>query len=630
MSQRIIALKNPKYHCYINASLQLIYDMTMRDIYKIQLFILNEDETKFLKSLYNFKFNDVSVKQYLVDKYYKGTQEDAAEFLMKKILSLNNPLFLCNIFVIREAYTIYPMGFEGKNSISEILTDENIQVFDTTLDIVLQLKRFTTRSLKVKNEVIPDHIVTLKEKDKDVVSKFRLKGCIVHLGETIDEGHYVYITFSDDGKPDLLVNDEIIEKYNSAKHGVKYNYLQNGYVYLYKKIGYFDRNKYKDILSKSRELTYYSAIERLLKNSEKYLAEEKYLNDESISLYSAFLKERYTDNFYWNSQNVKEAILANVQENPEMKDDLILPLKNYETYIKKLTNNTKFCEDISKHVCIFKNNYIFFPVNLFDNHWILVVYDTKHKLLTGCDSYISEFTKKATEEVLSKLAKYLKFEFFYRHRKRDDTSQKRELYSLELFTVDECEFIYLDEQQLIQQKDTFNCGVFVCWYMYCLCNSLPLTTPILPNFKDEILTKIFTTELSEFTGKKSLESFWSYELKNPMKTSDPVEITGVKPAKSKVEDSDSDFEIINPPPLKKKKKDGSKKKRGDGSKKKKIDGSKNKGRDGAKGSKKKKGGDVLKGSKKKGRDGAKGSKKKGRDGSKGSKKKKRDGSKKKK
>jgi len=306
--------------------------------------------------------------------------------------------------------------------------------------------------------------------------------------------------------------------------------------------------------------------------------------------------------------------LANVQEDPEMKDDYILPLKNYETYIKKLTNNTKFCEDISKHVCIFKNNYIFFPVNLFDNHWILVVYDTKDKLLTGCDSYISAFTKRATEEeVLSKLAKYLKFEFFYRHRKRGDTSQKRELYKLELSTVDDCEFIYLDEKQLIQQKDTFNCGVFVCWYMYCLCNSLPLTTPILPNFRDEILTKIFTTDLSEFTGKKSLESFWSYELKNPMKTSDPVVMTGVKPVKSKVEvidliDSDSDFEIIDSPPLKKMKKDGSKKKRGDGSKKKKRDGSK----------------------KKKGRDGSKGSKKKKRDGSKGSKKKKRDGSKKKK
>jgi hypothetical protein len=130
--------------------------------------------------------------------------------------------------------------------------------------------------------------------------------------------------------------------------------------------------------------------------------------------------------------------------------------------------------------------------------------------------------------------------------------------------------------------------------MYCLCNSLPLTTPILPNFRDEILTKIFTTDLSEFTGKKSLESFWSYE-KESMETSDPVNdpvMTGVKPAKSKFEVIDlidSDFEIIDhPPPLKKKKKDGSKKKRGDGSKKKKRrDGSKKKKRDGSKGSKKK-------------------------------------------
>lgn len=596
MSQRRIALENPKYHCYINASLQLIYDMTMRDIYKIQLFLFKEDKTKFLTSLYNFKFdNDVSVKQYLVDKYYKGTQEDAAEFLMNKILFLNNPLFLCDIFVIREAYTIYPMGFEGKNSISEILTDENIQVFDTTLDIVLQLKRFTSRSLKVKDEVIPDHIVTLKEKDKDVVSKFRLKGCIVHLGKTIDEGHYVYITFSDDGKPDLLVNDEIIEKYNPSKHGVKYNYLQNGYVYLYKKIGYFDRNKYKDILSKSRKLTYYKAIERLLKNSEKYSAKEKYLNDESISLYSAFLKERYTDNFYWYSQNVNTIL------NKDEKDS---ELNHYKNNIRRFT----------KKVNIFDSKYIFFPVNLFNGlHWILVVYDTQNKILTGYDSYIKGIPNEVIDEILKKVLVYLRLEFFTLFRKKDDTSQKREHYVLT-----GVELQVLIAEQLVQQEDDFNCGVFVCWYMYCLCNSLSLTTPILPNFRDEILTKIFTTDLSKFTGKKSLESFWSYELKNSMETSDPVVMTGVKPAKSKVEvidliDSDSDFEIIDPPPLKKKKKDGSKKKkRGDGSKKKKRrDGSKKKkGRDGANGSKKKK----------KGKDGSKGSKKKGRDGSKKKKK----------
>lgn len=552
--------KNEEYHCFINASLQLILDMTMKNIDEIEV---KDEVKKTLNSyLYNYKFNrNASVKQFLVDKYYWEKQEDVAEFLMTAIM--NNNLLFYNTLYDGSDHNIYPLSITS-NNIEDIIREEALKAYDTTLDVVIQLKRFDydvfSGSIKLKQKVFPSKVITLKDKDNNNDLKFQLKGCIVHIGNSIEGGHYVYITFSDDGKPHLLVNDDKIKNYKPNEDN---NYLTNGYIYLYKKIGYFDKVKYNDVLSKREGKMYVKGVERLLgvelEGGEERLLNnaELWLNDDSIELYMGYLRKKFPNCYFFYSQNV-EIILKYPQKTLNENNQLVYKL-NSNDYKKELRKFTHKNIDgmIRPIVNIFEKKYVFFPTNVGKNHWILVVYDTFNKKILGLDSLGNEVNR----EILDKLYEYLLVEFFYLYKKKEGQSITDYCLS-ENERNPKLDF----KSKIDQQNDVISCGVFVCWYMYCLCYSLPLQTPILTNFREEILTKVFTNNLELKDDNFNIIKQWKEEDKIDL-TRDDDDVEFVEPHK-----------IVEPPiknrkdgsSKKNKKKDGSSKKK-HGSKKK-IDG----------------------------------------------------------
>jgi Ulp1 family protease len=178
---------------------------------------------------------------------------------------------------------------------------------------------------------------------------------------------------------------------------------------------------------------------------------------------------------------------------------------------------------------------VFFPTNVGENHWILVIYDTFNKKILGLDSLGS-----AVNNILMKLYEYLTVEFFYLYREKDEEKKERQLKKDYVLAMNERKPTLIQKFDIDQQKDDINCGVFVCWFMYCLCYSLPLQTPILPNFREEILTKVFTNNLELSYSKQD------FNIIKQWKEKDIIDLTG-----------DDDFEIVEPGS---KKKHGSKKK----------------------------------------------------------------------
>jgi hypothetical protein len=118
------------------------------------------------------------------------------------------------------------------------------------------------RMKKYNYDVTPDPILQICE------DKFVLRGALVHLGTTANQGHYVYVTFGDDGhkisgiynnqligifKPDKFIYFNFIvkngqpetslptintnpEEYILEINTIKENVEKNGYIYLYERV----------------------------------------------------------------------------------------------------------------------------------------------------------------------------------------------------------------------------------------------------------------------------------------------------------------------------------------------------------------------------------------------------------
>ena len=108
----------------------------------------------------------------------------------------------------------------------------NVKLLPTTTTLIINLKRFefTLYGTVKKNSktIIPNKELVVDGQT------FILKGCVIHSGALSNAGHYVFISYDDDGNYEFLANDPSIVSLNKFP-SMAYNDTQNGYIFYYKK-----------------------------------------------------------------------------------------------------------------------------------------------------------------------------------------------------------------------------------------------------------------------------------------------------------------------------------------------------------------------------------------------------------
>jgi hypothetical protein len=158
------------------------------------------------------------------------------EHILKSFLSIQLLQTKSNIQDLIENYQKMEEMTEGnKPENGKSHKKQTLLIFRETLNIVIQLKRFEGhgqregfRGNKLRTIVTPNPTITIEE------IQFKLIGCCVHLGDSINSGHYTYITFDEQGKEFSTVNDSS-EQIRGDKGYVPNQYLDNGYIYLYER-----------------------------------------------------------------------------------------------------------------------------------------------------------------------------------------------------------------------------------------------------------------------------------------------------------------------------------------------------------------------------------------------------------
>jgi len=115
--------------------------------------------------------------------------------------------------------TDYLVGSTGKKTFIDI-PPENRYLF-------IQLKRFNDSREKIKGSVEPNKTLIIGG------VKYTLSGVIVHDGQTIASGHYVFIQCNKDGVFATIYNDSNVYMFNeNEKYNTKF-INENGYIFTY-------------------------------------------------------------------------------------------------------------------------------------------------------------------------------------------------------------------------------------------------------------------------------------------------------------------------------------------------------------------------------------------------------------
>lgn len=162
--------------------------------------------------------------------------------------------------VIEDQYSRVNRFRRNNGTYDQIVSQQStITLHEEQRVVVIQVKRFEFNpdftSRKIRSVVVADEKISIDNKH------FILEGCIIHSGE-LAGGHYVYLTF-DNGKPNLIINDEKISKDN--------DYLRtlhtDGYVYLYRRIANNDDEIRNAVSAAQRDALAASRVVRRVKYS---------------------------------------------------------------------------------------------------------------------------------------------------------------------------------------------------------------------------------------------------------------------------------------------------------------------------------------------------------------------------
>ena len=274
----IMRLRNKGNSCFANAALQLIDSLAF-----LPNTVVGSTEHKTVKILLdllkkrnNHNQLDTLLKQkddYTKRQYYNGTQEDSGEFLMGMLVFLNKKYINVSLKEITsfdhcEGFAPEPvdrdlpyinlyLNNKSLNDLQSLLDFEQNTIplekpteriygiggclskkltyipNPTTRNIIIQLSRFGMGSIenteKNKQQISPTSILRF-----DNGSRFELTGCIIHVGKTIANGHYTYLSFKD-GEPHQYIDDSSSNYVKNYVKKINNNYETNGYIYLYTK-----------------------------------------------------------------------------------------------------------------------------------------------------------------------------------------------------------------------------------------------------------------------------------------------------------------------------------------------------------------------------------------------------------
>ena len=272
-------IRNLGNTCYLNSIVQLVRRIDNKEFIEEKPKFVSDDIEKFRQYIYNLLIdnklyieNSTKIKQ-LALKYIPrycnvgvNTQEDAHEVLNKiidEIINLNSSVDISSTIkcIYPEKYrepTIEKhniLSIEIKSRINQLsdliinsqkeerLTDfrgddcekgftKKLNYIPTGDNVIIHLKRFkyteTGDIEKIQKKIVPDMMIEMNNEF------FFLDSCIVHDGDTPDDGHYIFQIF-DNGKATTIIDDDEIYSY-SERSFEDYDYLTNGYIYLYKKV----------------------------------------------------------------------------------------------------------------------------------------------------------------------------------------------------------------------------------------------------------------------------------------------------------------------------------------------------------------------------------------------------------
>ena len=188
----------------------------------LQITLYNEEEKKTLVGLI---MDDFDIDGYKTD----NLQSYIKESYNSEFYGPNDQPYRCTI-----------QGYFDGNS-------HRIVSYNTKKYIIINLKRFFSYdpaflktgihnknsnpiTRKLKFEIEPNPVIMIDRRNA-----YKLKSCIIHIGERSNGGHYIYLNFDDQGKPLHIIDDNSVYLYDGETNH-SHNYKKYGYVYLYELI----------------------------------------------------------------------------------------------------------------------------------------------------------------------------------------------------------------------------------------------------------------------------------------------------------------------------------------------------------------------------------------------------------
>jgi len=103
----------------------------------------------------------------------------------------------------------------------------NIFEYNENREIINQIR------FKIQFRVEPNPLIYIDISTNQ--KRYKLKSCIIHVGNSFGHGHYVYLNFDDKGNPLHIIDDSVVYPYDGLTNEYN-NYIRNGYFYLYEQI----------------------------------------------------------------------------------------------------------------------------------------------------------------------------------------------------------------------------------------------------------------------------------------------------------------------------------------------------------------------------------------------------------
>ena len=276
-----------QYNCFIPTPEQINngYEICQTFLRDRNIILLNalkkifyEMKTNHTVNISNIKGENIYNKLITNTNLIKFRQEDTTEFMVPLISALNcfiETQQISNTFVITQQTKqicsnneynlkntrepLFSLPLNG-NNIQELITNYTLEeevpasesnlafcynkghvysrrqtrflINDSLTTLIFSIKRFNYDQSTGSRIKLNNKIDTVKQIRINNIN-FLIQGIIIHSGDA-SGGHYVYLSFNENGDPHTIISDSSITPCNNSSYFK--NYQNNGYVYYYKRI----------------------------------------------------------------------------------------------------------------------------------------------------------------------------------------------------------------------------------------------------------------------------------------------------------------------------------------------------------------------------------------------------------